>query len=54
MKAYFTASPASPASQTRSIYTEPSIPHWISDMGLEWLYLMLAGSSNGTVKTIRS
>ncbi|MBW4467485.1 MAG: WecB/TagA/CpsF family glycosyltransferase [Pegethrix bostrychoides GSE-TBD4-15B] len=43
MKAYFTPSPA-----TRSVYAE-SIPQWVSEMGLEWLYLLLV-SNSGEVK----
>jgi hypothetical protein len=46
MKAHFT-------STQRSLYAESAIPQWITDMGLEWLYLMLSPSSdlNGTARS---
>jgi UDP-N-acetyl-D-mannosaminuronic acid transferase (WecB/TagA/CpsF family) len=25
-------------------YSEPAIPSWVSEMGLEWLYMLLAKS----------
>ncbi len=41
MKAYFPAN-----SVSRSSYSEPAIPQWVSEMGLEWLYCLLSGSSS--------
>lgn len=28
----------------RRTYSEPAIPQWVSEMGLEWLYVLLSKS----------
>lgn len=47
MKVYFTASSVAP-----STYSAPEIPQWVSEMGLEWLYLLVAsGHLKGTARS---
>ena len=41
MKAYFTSTQTA-----RALYSEPVIPQWISDLGLEWLYCLLSSPSS--------